>query len=1046
MKLRIRKFWMIAILASAVTGVDLNAAPPASAPLIAVPEKNTGAADAPLLFDYNAKSFTPQRKASCHISHDGRGIIFEAELPHRPGYQPAALTERDGTLWINDRIEVFLQPYGKGAFYQFIVNAAGTLYDGKGYDKNWNSHPEIATEIAADCTRIRLRVPFEQIGYDPTKGELKGNIIAASSEPNHKFLLSWAPMYVNFMDAPAFGKFVLSSAKQPFVKRFDVAPVQYAFDGASITAQYAVADAAKESIVTQKLPLSSKAMATVNFQLKNAFSYQAKIANEFFPDVELHAASMKQFSVTINNTGKIGRFADRFSLNVDGKKVISCSLSEVAKQNVDIAGWPPGNHRFEYVFRNADGKIYSRFEQTILTFKEEKSDYDISQLDASRYYPAVKFDGRQFHAARSVFDFSAGLLPRQITVNGMPLLARPFQIVFDGKPLATGNKVQVVTANKNQVKLRSVNRIGDKTLTIDAACEYDGFVWYEISLKSERDFEYGPLTAEALLHLDKDVMMSCNSLYPDELFNQAKITDTGAPTDMKTPGYGVKYVGKGRLMGEKEHTFIPLTPYASLSTDTDAKYRGLGIAPEGPVGWNLSNYDRAFEIIRNGPDAQLNMRIGDGKKRFLTREIKFAFGIQPFPLRIPRKDFHRDYRIDCSFWPQAWAPFPKVKPGKPANFIEKIVAAGATMEQCHENWTSMQGYWAPGAMAQNLDKYVAAARKVNLGLIFYCGFLISNLAPEFPLYHDLLLRWPNAYPGQGFRPYLYYHQGDPDQDSWPVCYRSIWGDRFCAGIDKTMRRYNARGLYFDGTLIPSGCANALHGCGVVDPYGRRVVTFAVRAYRRMGEMLYNDGLKRRPDFIMDMHVNWPMPPVMSLLEGYFAGETSMMFDPGARTPPNMLRSDFNGALYGIPCDTLRRPEIRLDTLYAQALLVDSFPRFCVGGGEKHIRPQQLVWGLYDTYKLTSDTFTPYWIKANKIVKDNPAVFVSYYETPKVLIAVVSAYWSPQDQRVTLDFRAFHGLRPQLRDVWSNRDYTLNDGKLTLTVGAKSLALLKLEKR
>jgi hypothetical protein len=150
----------------------------------------------------------------------------------------------------------------------------------------------------------------------------------------------------------------------------------------------------------------------------------------------------------------------------------------------------------------------------------------------------------------------------------------------------------------------------------------------------------------------------------------------------------------------------------------------------------------------------------------------------------------------------------------------------------------------------------------------------------------------------------------------------------------------------------------------------------------------------------------------------------------------------NGKLYGIPCDLLRRPETDWNTAWAQGLLVNAYPRLIAMN-----TPQlnQRMWGLYDQYQLTSDTFTPYFSKKNKVTKDNPNVFVSYYNTDKALVVVVSNYWNDKPQDVSLDLSAFNGLKSKCKDVWNNVDYELVNSKVKMTVDAKLLRLIVIER-
>jgi len=332
----------------------------------------------------------------------------------------------------------------------------------------------------------------------------------------------------------------------------------------------------------------------------------------------------------------------------------------------------------------------------------------------------------------------------------------------------------------------------------------------------------------------------------------------------------------------------------------------------------------------------------------------------------------------------------------------------------------------------------------GLKTIAYFGLQISNMIPEFPLCHDLFLARPNGYPDLGgYSLAIYQGVGDPEQLSYGVCYNSEFGDFFARGIIQAVRHYDGSGVFFDGGLGWTACVNAKHGCGTVDPYGRLISTFAIRKHRRLMEYIYNEGMKKDPEFIIDSHLGWPDPLRMGLISAYWTGEGSIFKEPMARTEPGALRAMMNGKLYGVPCDLLRRPETPIVTTWAQGLLVDAYTRSVALGYGNY---SQRMWALYDKYQLSSDTFTAFFNKKSLVSKDNDEVFVSYYDTEKALVLVVSNYWSDKPQSVTLDMSAFTGLSTACKDYLGNSDVELTNNRASVTIDPMGLRLLVIEKQ
>ena len=74
-------------------------------------------------------------------------------------------TQHDGTTWLDDSLEVYLDPGRQfGDYYQFCVNAAGVLRDQRGKDERWSSGATAATVRGDDVWTCELRIPFEKLG------------------------------------------------------------------------------------------------------------------------------------------------------------------------------------------------------------------------------------------------------------------------------------------------------------------------------------------------------------------------------------------------------------------------------------------------------------------------------------------------------------------------------------------------------------------------------------------------------------------------------------------------------------------------------------------------------------------------------------------------------------------------------------------------------------------------------------------------------------------------------------------------------------------
>jgi len=75
--------------------------------------------------------------------------------------------EDGGNVRRDDSMAVFLRPAGVASFLQFVVNAKGARWSGKGLE-NWQAE----TTLGQDGWRLEIMIPFALLGRTPVDGEL----------------------------------------------------------------------------------------------------------------------------------------------------------------------------------------------------------------------------------------------------------------------------------------------------------------------------------------------------------------------------------------------------------------------------------------------------------------------------------------------------------------------------------------------------------------------------------------------------------------------------------------------------------------------------------------------------------------------------------------------------------------------------------------------------------------------------------------------------------------------------------------------------------
>ena len=91
-------------------------------------------------------------------------VGFHCEEPDTDG-MPAKAEQRDGDVWQDDSVEVFLRPDPDRPYYQVVVNARGVFGDSMVRDGRWNGSIEAKTRIVAGKHwRAELKIALADIG------------------------------------------------------------------------------------------------------------------------------------------------------------------------------------------------------------------------------------------------------------------------------------------------------------------------------------------------------------------------------------------------------------------------------------------------------------------------------------------------------------------------------------------------------------------------------------------------------------------------------------------------------------------------------------------------------------------------------------------------------------------------------------------------------------------------------------------------------------------------------------------------------------------
>ncbi len=152
------------------------------------------------------------------LTYGAETLYIAARLPLPEGTRPkAAAEQRDGPVWSDDTLEVFLDPTGRrGEYRQIAVNAAGMQLDGIGQSQAWDGQWNAATAIGTTEWTLEIAVPFAQLGAAlPVDGRTWAVNFAWDRQTPSPMIATWAPMGVSLHDPARFGDLTLSPDAPP---------------------------------------------------------------------------------------------------------------------------------------------------------------------------------------------------------------------------------------------------------------------------------------------------------------------------------------------------------------------------------------------------------------------------------------------------------------------------------------------------------------------------------------------------------------------------------------------------------------------------------------------------------------------------------------------------------------------------------------------------------------------------------------------------------------------------------------------------------------
>jgi hypothetical protein len=367
--------------------------------------------------------------------------------------------------------------------------------------------------------------------------------------------------------------------------------------------------------------------------------------------------------------------------------------------------------------------------------------------------------------------------------------------------------------------------------------------------------------------------------------------------------------------------------------------------------------------------------------------------------------------------------------------LDYLAELGVRTLCIHEQWTDLEGYFST-THGEKLRSLVQACHARGMRLLVYLGFLLSDLAPEWPVFGEECV----VEPRHVYDPYDFPPQ--PHQKAYTVCYRSVWQEALAWGIARLMDEYDVDGVYLDGTANPWPCCNERHGCGYVRPDGSRGVNYPIFSTREMMRRIYTLVKARKPDGLVNVHQSTCMTiPTLSWATSYWDGEQFGSIEPGPfaleTIPLDAFRTEFMGHPWGVPAEFLcyDRP-YTYEQACAFTLLHDVLVR--PNGLGPHLELASQLWRVQEEFGRKEAEWLPYWRNGDYVTVTPEGARASLYRHPTNGVLLVVSNLSPETALVSVRLnreRLGLPLDCGARDALTGEAVALLEGCLTASLAS-----------
>ena len=1039
------------------------------------------------------KKHVGHHQARVYLTYDDRFLYLGTRSPiHRAKPLVANVTERDGDVWPDDCIEVFLDPTPTTPdFYQFAINSRGAVVDmgyhlrpGQRHDRTWNL-AGLRCQARVDKHAWTLEAAFPYAGFGvprPTPGT-RWLLNVCESRVSLGYF-SICTLRLGYAEHDRFGCLTFGG-DCPAVRVEDFGPLESgvlklraSYHGRAAHPVEAVVRASRYDetanthfpLFSQSGPLGPRPRVVVTADPRRLGShgtldvsiaagasklYETRLAYRVLTRVAIqtmrrvhtdrgwtlrvttvqppsHATPDRRVRVRILSTGK--------TVVRDITQAITGNRMDVP---VDLGGLKPGAYRVGLELVDGKGRVISKDTQRELVVYPDPPPWRGNTLGISDRVPPPwtplvvdqSVDGcPTVRCWNRQYRFGPGsLLPVSIRSGGTEYLQTPIGVAMTlaGTKVSVGKVThRVAEQTPRRCRIESTCPQPRGALRASTTIDFDGFIWVDLIVQP------GQVEGRTPMVLDELAVVWDMPPRESRLLNTGyrSLAGTGA-----TPPKWAKRLDGAFWVGNE--------------------YGGISFAVESRQHWSNRDPHRQAAVTRTDKGTRVAIHVVDKPIAVRAQRIRYGFAFHPTPVRARPRGYRKTrecswmgthhmrtpYPVTVSFWNATWKYM-----GAPAWWTSDADIQ-AHYRQRNRRYVprvhTFRGLKESGARSTWYATYSHTARNM----------------PEFVWFGQL---WRCGSRDRLYGNTLYGYK----QDMVAVCKTKDYADWYLWRFDNSRREDPLiDGIYFD-LMHWHPCNREDHGHGYVDATGKRRSTVQIRGHRRWLLRIYTY-LKEKD----------PATPIMSHLSGHNAYMMGHAFCDYIWDGELWVREVQRDLSYeNLELDTFRaetmcsaygpqilwlnqlgraltfltpqeRKKRKLKPYAGRHALAMQFVHDIIPGGSNRFHAQTIrLWQILDRFGLDdADRLLPYWEDDTGIAlvpRDKNIVASAYVKSDRALVFVFNNTDAHRPITVRIDRHAVFGpgdkRRLVFRDPETEGQKPLAAGhSVTLPIGKRDFRVL-----